>query len=126
MTRKILKTSFALFAGWIAVTGSPGLYGRQNEVQLMPVSGNVWMLVGAGGNIAVSVGRDGVLLVDTGSAAMADKVLETVNKLAVAVNSSPMPVTPCVGLRCKEFQSPHGWSSPAINEIITSPAPPQP
>ena len=36
------------------------------EVHILPVQGNIYMLVGAGGNITVQVGDDGVLLVDTG------------------------------------------------------------
>lgn len=40
------------------------------------------MLVGAGGNVAVQVGKDGVLLVDTGLAASADKLLATVKQLS--------------------------------------------
>jgi glyoxylase-like metal-dependent hydrolase (beta-lactamase superfamily II) len=38
----------------------------------------VWVLIGAGGNITVQAGDDGVLLVDTGTAAMTDKVLTAV------------------------------------------------
>ena len=32
------------------------------QVHVLPVQGNVYMLVGAGGNIAVQVGKEGVLL----------------------------------------------------------------
>ena len=42
------------------------------------MQGNVYMLVGAGGNIAVQVGDDGVLLVDTGLAANAEKVVAAI------------------------------------------------
>jgi len=52
------------------------------EIHVLPVQGNVSMLVGAGGNIAVQVGKDGVLLVDTGLAASTDKVLATVKQLS--------------------------------------------
>ncbi|HXX44712.1 MAG TPA: MBL fold metallo-hydrolase [Candidatus Acidoferrales bacterium] len=45
------------------------------EVHILPVQGNVYMLVGAGGNITVQAGDDGVLFVDTGVAQMSDKVL---------------------------------------------------
>ena len=41
------------------------------------MQGNVSMVAGAGGNITVQAGKDGILLVDTGVAAMTDKVLET-------------------------------------------------
>ena len=52
------------------------------ELHTLKVQGNVWMLVGAGGNIAVQVGDDGVLLVDTGLAANADKVVAVVRSLS--------------------------------------------
>jgi len=35
------------------------------EIHLLPVQGNVYMLVGAGGNITVQASSDGVFLVDT-------------------------------------------------------------
>jgi cyclase len=52
------------------------------EIHVLPVQGNVSMLVGAGGNIAVQVGKDGILLVDTGLAASADKVLAAVKEIS--------------------------------------------
>lgn len=42
------------------------------------------MIVGAGGNIAVQTGDDGVVVVDSGSAANADKVLATIRRLSPA------------------------------------------
>ena len=56
------------------------------EIHVVPVQGNVYMLVGAGGNIAVQIGDEGVLVVDTGLAAMSDKVLAAIRKL------SPKPI----------------------------------
>jgi cyclase len=52
------------------------------EVHVLPVQGNIFMLVGAGGNITVQTGSDGVLLVDTGLAPMSDKVLAAVRSLS--------------------------------------------
>jgi cyclase len=52
------------------------------EVHILPVQGNISMLVGAGGNITVQTGSDGVLLVDTGLAPMSAKVLEAVRSLS--------------------------------------------
>ena len=52
------------------------------ELHILPVQGNIYMLVGAGGNITVQTGSDGVLLVDTGLAANADKVLAAVRTLS--------------------------------------------
>ena len=45
------------------------------EIQILPVQGNVWVLIGAGANITVQAGDEGILVVDTGTAAMSDKVL---------------------------------------------------
>jgi len=52
------------------------------EIHVLPVQGNVYMLVGAGGNITVQVGKDGVLLVDTEFAPLADKILAAIKKLS--------------------------------------------
>jgi glyoxylase-like metal-dependent hydrolase (beta-lactamase superfamily II) len=84
------------------------------------------MLVGAGANVTLSVGSDGILLVDTGSAQMTDKILATIRQLANAINSMPIPATTCVGPHCIGTSNPYGWSSPAINAIISAPAPPKP
>ncbi|HKF68911.1 MAG TPA: MBL fold metallo-hydrolase, partial [Vicinamibacterales bacterium] len=46
------------------------------------VSGGVYMLVGAGANIVVQIGNEGVLVVDTGSANMTDKLLAAIHELS--------------------------------------------
>ena len=51
-------------------------------VHVLPVRGNVYMLVGAGGNITVQTGADGVLLVDSGLAGASAQVLEAVRQLS--------------------------------------------
>lgn len=44
------------------------------EIKVTKVSGNVYMLEGAGGNIAASLGDDGILMVDTEYAPLAAKI----------------------------------------------------
>src|SRR5215467_13463534 len=44
------------------------------EIKVTKVSGNVYMLEGAGGNIAASVGEDGIVVVDDQYAPVADKI----------------------------------------------------
>jgi glyoxylase-like metal-dependent hydrolase (beta-lactamase superfamily II) len=44
------------------------------EIKVTKVSGNVYMLEGAGGNIAASVGDDGIVIVDDQFAPLADKI----------------------------------------------------
>jgi len=55
---------------------------NDGEVHVVPVQGNVYMLVGAGGNIAVQIGDEGVLVADTGTAQMSEKVLSPIKKLS--------------------------------------------
>jgi len=52
------------------------------EIHTLPVQGNVYMLVGAGGNITLQVGKDGVLLVDTEYAPLSDKILAAIRKIS--------------------------------------------
>src|SRR6266699_5131765 len=62
--------------------GAQNRGGQNPEIELLPVQGNISMLAGAGGNITVQVGKDGILLVDTGVAAMTDKVLQAIRTLS--------------------------------------------
>jgi cyclase len=56
------------------------------QVRVTKVRPNIYMLTGAGGNITVMPFDLGAVVVDTGSAAMADRVLETITQL------SPKPI----------------------------------
>jgi len=55
--------------------------GTLDTIQIRP---NVWVIFGAGGNVTVHVGEDGVILVDSGSEAMAAKTLEAVKAITKA------------------------------------------
>jgi cyclase len=57
--------------------------GPFETIQIRP---NVYVIFGAGANVTAHVGEDGVILVDSGSAAMAGKVIEAVK----AITSSPI------------------------------------
>src|SRR6185503_14039013 len=52
---------------------------KDGEVHVMPVQGNIYMLVADGTNITVSVGPEGLLVVNTGTANMTDKILTAIN-----------------------------------------------
>src|SRR4029434_639962 len=52
------------------------------DVRIEHVQGRVHMIAGAGGNIAVHVGDDGVLLVNSGSGKVTDKVLAAIRQLS--------------------------------------------
>ncbi|HEX6993130.1 MAG TPA: MBL fold metallo-hydrolase [Gammaproteobacteria bacterium] len=51
-------------------------------IRSMHVKGNVWAIFGAGGNVTVQIGDEGVLVVDTGTAATAESVREEIRRLA--------------------------------------------
>ena len=80
-----LVLSFSLF-----LTPTLSFAQQSNEIRVLKVQGNIYMLVGAVGNIGVQIGGDGVLMVDTGSAQMTDQVLATVNQLAKPITNKPL------------------------------------
>jgi glyoxylase-like metal-dependent hydrolase (beta-lactamase superfamily II) len=51
-------------------------------VEVLPVRGNVHVIIGAGGNVTVQTGEQGILLVDTGIASMSEKVWAAVQSIA--------------------------------------------
>jgi cyclase len=59
-------------------TESPLPYA--GEIKILPVQGNVHLIAGAGANIVMQVGDDGVLLVDSGAKASAEKVLAAIRQ----------------------------------------------
>jgi glyoxylase-like metal-dependent hydrolase (beta-lactamase superfamily II) len=119
----VLTTGVLAQRGGNPATGPTPAAGRSDvPVYVLPVRGNVYMLVAGGSNVTASIGRDGIFLVDTGSADMTDKVLSTVLELATRLTASGVPAT-CMGLHCAGWP---GWVSPSINAIISSPAAPKP
>jgi cyclase len=52
------------------------------QVQVLPVQGNVHLLATGGANVAVQVGSDGVVVVDTSTAARAPDVLAAIRQLS--------------------------------------------
>ncbi len=52
------------------------------KIGVLPVQGNVYMLVGAGGNVTVLAGRDGVLVVDAQYAALSPKILAAIRTIS--------------------------------------------
>jgi glyoxylase-like metal-dependent hydrolase (beta-lactamase superfamily II) len=71
----VAPRAFTQAAGGQAPSGA-------SELGTIHVQGNVHMIVGAGGNIAVQAGDEGVLVVDTGLAQNADRVIAAIRKLS--------------------------------------------
>ena len=55
---------------------------QQVEIKVLPVQGNVYMLVGAGGNVTAQIGEEGVLIVDTQYAELSHKLHAEIKKLS--------------------------------------------
>ena len=68
--------------GGLGVRASRLRTSRKVEIHVLPVQGNVYMLVGAGGNITVQAGTDGVFLVDTMYAPLADKIVAAIRTIS--------------------------------------------
>ena len=56
------------------------VFGAAPGIEILPVQKNIYMLAGDGGNITLQIGKDGVLVVDTGLAAMTDQALAAIRK----------------------------------------------
>jgi glyoxylase-like metal-dependent hydrolase (beta-lactamase superfamily II) len=130
----MLRLGVILAAGvGLSVVPSQRLHAQQSrdELHVLPVRGNVFVIVGGGSNVTVSAGVDGLLLVDAGSAPMADKVLEKVKDIGQMVAGSPARMTTCVGPPCVMAGSwgpftQFGFASPSYNAVIGSPTPLKP
>ena len=71
----------------LAVLATAGVAAPQDavgagDVKSLHVQGNVWMLVAGSVNAAIQVGDDGVLVVDTMTEPLADKMLTEIRRLA--------------------------------------------
>jgi cyclase len=64
-----------------------------NDIEVLHVRGNIYILAGAGANITLSVGPDGVFMVDSGRAEMTDKVLAAVNRVSQQLVRFGQPAT---------------------------------
>jgi glyoxylase-like metal-dependent hydrolase (beta-lactamase superfamily II) len=57
-----------------------------DDLDVVQIRPNFYVLGGAGGNIVMQIGPEGVILVDSGTTAMADKVLAAIQKI------TPLPI----------------------------------
>ena len=80
MKRAASLLTLAVFAA----LGRATVVGQAQDLEVLQVRPNFYMIAGAGGNIAVQVGDDGVVVVDSGSAANSDAVLAQIKKITSA------------------------------------------
>jgi len=94
-----------------------------DNVEALHVAGNVYMLAGAGGNISVSVGGDGVIMVDSGAAPAASKVLAAVRQVSQIPRPAERPdsASPFAGT----WQATHALPETVIRMIINTSGDPE-
>jgi glyoxylase-like metal-dependent hydrolase (beta-lactamase superfamily II) len=120
--RLALAAALALLpAAAVAPLGAQQSAGS-GDIRVLPVRGNVYLITVGGKNITASVGKDGVMLVDSGPANLAEKTLAVVRDLARRVTASPMPARSCVGMA----QGCQWWSSSELLPTTASPRAPRP
>ncbi|MEO8465735.1 MAG: MBL fold metallo-hydrolase [Gammaproteobacteria bacterium] len=54
----------------------------QEQLEVLPVQGNIYMIAGAGGNTTVQVGPEAMVVVDTKTAAVTARLLQAITKLS--------------------------------------------
>jgi cyclase len=84
------RNQFWVFVVWIAATllCGPAARAQQDDfskvqIKTTKVSGNIYMLEGAGGNIAASVGEDGIVIIDDQFAPLAEKIQAALKDLKI-------------------------------------------
>src|SRR5262245_53054471 len=91
-----VSISAQLQSGSLAGVGMiPGV-NPNGPIKVLPVRGNIYVLMGAGANITLSVGLDGVLMVDSGSAEMSDQVLSAIRVVQQWVEARSAAAAPPV------------------------------
>ena len=85
---KTVRIEMILAISAMAMLGSRAASAQEPDfskvqIKVSKVSGNIYMLEGAGGNIAASVGEDGIVIVDDQFAPLAEKIQAALKDLGV-------------------------------------------
>jgi cyclase len=83
MTR-VVGAMRTLLLGWLLVASVGAVCGvgrAESVLEVLPVQGTVFVLVGPSGNTTVQIGPDGPLVVDTQPAALSEKVVAAIQRL---------------------------------------------
>ena len=83
----VMRRRFVFLLCTLGASLAPGHVFAQRPYDAVPfetlqIRPNVYVVFGAGGNVTAHVGEDGIIVVDSGSAAAAGQVLEAVRRLS--------------------------------------------
>ncbi len=85
-TKRACVVAVAMVAGAALALGGRAVAQNQNldnvQIDVVPVRGGVYMLVGAGGNTTIQVGDEGVMVVDTQFAPLSTKILNAIKSIS--------------------------------------------
>src|SRR5215831_5542342 len=76
-----MRPCIGILLAVIACLLTVGIAGAQDNLEVLQLRPNFYMIGGAGGNIAVQVGDDGVVVVDAGSSSRTEAVLAVIRKV---------------------------------------------
>ncbi len=80
---KVLTALMLILAAAMAAWGGQAPDYSKVQIKATKVSGNVYMLEGAGGNIGASIGEDGIVIVDDQFAPLAEKIQAALKSLGI-------------------------------------------
>src|SRR5260370_14187016 len=88
MSKRIRTWMILSLVGVVVGCGQGGVAQQDQDfskvqIKTTKVSGNIYMLEGAGGNIAASVGEDGIVIVDDQFAPLAEKIQAALKELKI-------------------------------------------
>jgi glyoxylase-like metal-dependent hydrolase (beta-lactamase superfamily II) len=86
MISRIIVATTVLFFLFVSAYSSGTRQTPASNVEVLQLRPNFYMIAGAGGNVGFQIGKDGVIVVDSGSAANADAVLSAIRKV------TPQPI----------------------------------
>ena len=113
--RTISALTAAIVLTALGVHGSAQQRPVAADVEVLHIRGPIYLIAGAGANVTASIGPDGVLVTDTGSAQMSDKVLAAIEAIQRQVAARVEP--------------PLGWGAltrSTLERERATPAPPKP
>ena len=106
-----LRLLFLIILPGVALLSMPVAFGQQHVstislepgetlvvdgIEVLPVQGKIYMLVGGGANVTVQIGEEGVVVVDTGAAGQSKRIITAIRRLTnkpirTIVNTSADP-----------------------------------
>lgn len=78
---RVIIVGGALLLAMVCLAPQDTAAQQNGDVQVFPVRGNIYMLIGEGANVTVQAGEDGALVVDTGFGPLSEKIVAAIKTL---------------------------------------------